>query len=79
MLYDKDFAEWLRSTHKPLDFVLCLAKETLVVLLNGGVFAGPDWSIRASLANLNEEAYLSIGKAIITLFDKYFNEYKSKS
>lgn len=74
-LYDRKFAEWLKANRKPLDFVLRLAAETGVVLLNGGGFAGPDWSVRASLANLTEEDYLKIGQAIMTLFDKYHKDY----
>lgn len=78
-LYDKEFADWLKANRKPLDFVLRLAKETGVVLLNGGGFGGPEWSIRASLANLTEADYLKIGEAIIQLFGKYHDEYLAAS
>lgn len=74
-LYGKDFCDWLASTHKPLDIVFRLAKETSVVLLNGSGFAGPDWSVRASLANLDEPAYEKIGQAISHILNAYHDEF----
>ena len=74
--YGDDFAEWLAKEHEPLDFVMRLATDTSVVLLNGSGFDGPEWSIRASLANLNEADYLKIGTAIRHILDGYYNEYK---
>ncbi|MDE6296737.1 MAG: bifunctional aspartate transaminase/aspartate 4-decarboxylase, partial [Muribaculaceae bacterium] len=68
-LYGKDFCEWLKSNYEPLDPVLRLAKETNVVLLNGSGFDGPAWSVRASLANLDENEYLRIGDAIREIID----------
>ena len=32
------------------------------MLLNGGGFGAPDWSLRVSLANLPDEAYEDIGR-----------------
>ena len=74
-IYGADFAKWLDSTHEPIDAVVRLAKETSVVLLNGSGFDGPEWSVRASLANLDEASYLKIGSAIRTIFDAYHDEY----
>ncbi len=74
-LYGDGFCKWLAEKYQPLDVVLRLAKETSVVLLNGSGFAGPDWSVRASLANLSEEAYIEIGKAIRNIMDTYHAEY----
>lgn len=74
-IYGKDFAEWLDSNHNPIDAVIRLAKETSVVLLNGSGFDGPEWSVRASLANLDETSYLRIGSAIRQIFDSYHDEY----
>lgn len=73
--YGKEFCDWLAENHQPLDFVLRLANETSVVLLNGSGFAGPDWSVRASLANLTEEDYLKIGEAIRKIFTSYHDMY----
>ena len=73
--YGEEFCEWLKKTHEPLDIVLRLARETSVVLLNGSGFAGPDWSVRASLANLTQADYLKIGEAIRHILDAYHEEF----
>lgn len=52
-----------------------MADETAVVLLNGDGFDGPKWSVRASLANLDTDAYLKIGTAIRKILDQYHDEY----
>lgn len=74
-IYGKDFAEYLDKNYEPLDFVIRLADETAVVLLNGDGFDGPKWSVRASLANLNTDAYLRIGKCIRKILEQYHKEY----
>lgn len=76
--YGDDFAEWLNTNYEPLDFVIKLANETAVVLLNGDGFDGPAWSVRVSLANLNETDYLKIGTAIRRLLDQYHTTYTTK-
>lgn len=76
--YGDDFANWLSTNYEPLDFVIKLANETAVVLLNGDGFDGPAWSVRVSLANLNEPDYLKIGKAIRGLLDQYYAKYQQK-
>jgi aspartate 4-decarboxylase len=73
--YGDDFAKYLQDNYVPLDFVIRLANETAVVLLNGDGFDGPAWSVRASLANLNEDDYLKIGTAIRNLLDEYHSKY----
>lgn len=74
-VYGAEFAKWLDANHEPIDAVVRLAKETSVVLLNGSGFDGPEWSVRASLANLDETSYLRIGSAIRQIFDGYHDEY----
>lgn len=74
--YGEDFAKYLSDNYEPLDFVIRLANETAVVLLNGDGFDGPAWSVRASLANLDEDAYLKIGTAIRKILDEYYDVYK---
>ena len=76
--YGDDFANWLNSNYEPLDFVIKLANETAVVLLNGDGFDGPAWSVRVSLANLDEPDYLKIGTAIRGLLDRYYALYQKK-
>ena len=76
-IYGEDFFNWLKANHDPLDVVIRLADRTSVVLLNGSGFDGPNWSVRASLANLDESAYLKIGAAIRKILDGYYAEYKA--
>lgn len=73
--YGEEFCEWLKANYNPLDIVLRLAKDTSVVLLNGSGFAGPEWSIRASLANLTTDDYVKIGEAINQILESYHQEF----
>lgn len=75
-IYGKDFCDWLKANFNPLDIVMRLAERTSVVLLNGSGFDGPSWSVRASLANLDESAYLKIGSALRSILDGYYAEYE---
>ena len=74
--YDKHFADHMVETYEPIDFVMRLAEEKSVVLLNGGGFEAPDMSVRVSLANLSDKAYEKIGKAISDLLEEYYRKYK---
>lgn len=77
-IYGDDFAKYLTDNYEPLDVVIRLATETAIVLLNGDGFDGPEWSVRVSLANLNDDAYLVIGKAIRNILDSYYERYKAQ-
>lgn len=77
--YSDDFAKYLNDNYEPLDFVIRLANESAIVLLNGDGFDGPAWSVRASLANLNDDAYLKIGTAIRKVLDQYYDIYNEKT
>lgn len=74
-LYGQKFADYLNNKYEPIDFVIRLANETAIVLLNGDGFDGPKWSVRTSLANLNKDAYLKIGTAIRKILDQYHDLY----
>lgn len=76
--YGEAFVEYLKRNYNPLDIVFRLAKETSLVVLNGGGFDGPEWSVRVSLANLNEKDYVTIGKAIKQVLTEYAGLWKSK-
>ena len=78
-LYGKDFAEYLEKNYEPLDFVIRLAKEAGVVVLNGDGFDGPRWSIRASLANLDEMNYRKIGTIIGHTLEEYAQKWKNET
>lgn len=77
--YGKEFADYLQTNHKPVHILYRLAQEFSIVLLSGGGFQGPEWSIRISLANLNDEAYSRIGKMLHKILQEYVAEWeKSK-
>lgn len=73
--YGEEFADYFDKNYEPIDFVIRMANQTAIVLLNGDGFDGPKWSVRASLANLDRDAYLSIGTAIRHILDQYHGEY----
>ena len=75
--YGEDFVDWLRLNHSPLDVVFRLATETSLVVLNGGGFDGPEWSIRVSLANLKSKDYEIIGKSVRKILDSYAERWKN--
>ena len=74
--YSKDFGDWLRLNYSPLDVVFRLATETSLVVLNGGGFDGPEWSIRVSLANLETKDYTIIGRSVRKILDSYAERWK---
>lgn len=57
-----DFVEYVKRNRGPLDLFFRLATDYHTVLLNGSGFAGPPWSVRVSLANLDDADYLQIGR-----------------
>lgn len=73
----KAFADFLEQNYEPVDPLFRLAEQTSVVLLNGGGFDGPEWSVRASLANLDDLDYLQIGHHLRKIFDDYIAEWKA--
>ncbi len=75
-IYGQEFIDYLTKEYAPLDIVFRLANETSLVLLNGSGFDGPEWSIRVSLANLNKEDYVKIGKSIRALLDDYADTWQ---
>ena len=66
---------FVEGNYEPVDFVFRLAEQESVVLLNGGGFDAPEWSIRVSLANLPDEAYQQIGAAIARVGAQYVAEF----
>ena len=77
--YGNDFVDYLKRTYNPLDVVFRLATETGLVVLNGGGFDGPEWSVRVSLANLNEEDYVRIGHSLRDILTSYAEEWKGNN
>lgn len=76
--YGTEFAEWLVASHEPIDFVVRLAEERGIVLLDGGGFDAPRMSVRVSLANLPDAAYEPIGCAITELLGDYFATWRQR-
>jgi aspartate 4-decarboxylase len=76
--YGEGFARWLVTSFEPIDFVVRLAEERGVVLLDGGGFDAPKMSVRVSLANLPDEAYENIGRAIVGLLADYHTRWASQ-
>lgn len=73
------FFQWLQKNFEPTDILFRLAEKTSIVLLNGGGFAGPEWSIRVSLANLPDESYPEIGKSLEEILDEYAAAWKNNN
>jgi aspartate 4-decarboxylase len=77
--YGAEFATWLGEAYEPIDPVVRLAEDAGVVLLHGGGFDGPQWSVRVSLANLDDDCYVTVGAAIRRVFDGYVAEWTRAS
>ena len=73
--YGHAFATHLATAYNPIDFVMRLAKEKGIVLLNGGGFDAPDMSVRVSLANLPCKAYRRIGEQVFILLSEYHEQW----
>lgn len=76
-LYGREFADYMDKTYSPLAIVFRLASETGSVVLNGDGFDGPRWSIRVSLANLNEADYVRLGQNIRQILNQFADEWKT--
>lgn len=69
--YGEAFTRWLVEGFEPIDFVVRLAEERGIVLLDGGGFDAPRMSVRVSLANLPDDAYEPVGRGISELLAEY--------
>jgi aspartate 4-decarboxylase len=77
--YGSDFADYLVKNYEPIDFVIRLAEEKSIVLLDGGGFDAPNMSVRVSLANLPQGAYQTIGQGISDLLADYHQRWESSA
>jgi aspartate 4-decarboxylase len=75
--YGPDFAKFLRKNYVCTDVLFRLAEHSGVVLMHGGGFGGPDWSVRVSLANLTEDTYPKIGQYLRETAQAYVEEWKA--
>ena len=76
--YEKGFTDYLKKNYKPVDILFRLAEKSSIVLLSGQGFLAPEWSIRVSLANLNDEAYSQIGQELKNVLEDYLVEWKEE-
>ncbi|MDQ1475138.1 MAG: aspartate 4-decarboxylase, partial [Actinomycetota bacterium] len=60
-----------------VDPLFRLACDTCIVLLPGAGFDGPAWSVRVSLANLDDDAYFTIGRQLVAIFNEYVAEWRA--
>ena len=71
----EEAVEYLKKNVHPLDLAFRLAEDHGIVLLNGGGFEAPDWSLRVSLANLPDEAYEDIARGVRAIARGYRDAY----
>jgi aspartate 4-decarboxylase len=69
--------EYLKKNIHPLDLAFRLAEDHGIVLLNGGGFEAPQWSLRVSFANLPDDAYDNIGRGVRTIAQGYRQAYEA--
>lgn len=69
--FGQEFCDYMEKNYEPVDFLFRLAELSGVVLMDGGGFGGPKWSIRVSLANLNDEDYAQIGSNMRKAAEQY--------
>jgi aspartate 4-decarboxylase len=73
------FVDFLKKNYHPFDVLFALAEKFSTVLLNGSGFAGPDWSVRVSLANLPDEAYSKIGEQLTQVVQVAVNAWQAQA
>lgn len=72
-----DAVNYLKENVHPLDLAFRLADSYGIVLLNGGGFEAPNWSLRVSLANLPDEVYEDIGRGVRAVARGYRDAYEA--
>jgi len=75
--YGPDFARFLRKNYECIDVLFRLAEHSGIVLMPGGGFGGPEWSVRISLANLAEDTYPKIGHYLRETAQAYVKEWQA--
>ena len=69
--------DYLKKNIHPLDLAFRLAEAHGIVLLNGGGFDAPEWSLRVSLANLPDDVYDDIGRGVRAIARGYRDAYEA--
>ncbi|MCW3474086.1 bifunctional aspartate transaminase/aspartate 4-decarboxylase [Limobrevibacterium gyesilva] len=73
----EEVVDYMKKNVHPLDIVFRLAEDYGIVLLNGGGFHAPDWSARVSFANLPDQVYSDIGRAVRAVARGYLQAYQA--
>ena len=73
----EEAVEYLKKNVHPLDLAFRLAEDHGIVLLNGGGFEAPNWSLRVSLANLPDEVYEEIGRGVRSIARGYRHAFEA--
>jgi aspartate 4-decarboxylase len=73
----EEAVEYFKKNVHPLDLAFRLAENHGIVLLNGGGFEAPDWSLRISLANLPDEVYEDIGRGVRAIARGYRDAFEA--
>ena len=76
--WGKEFAAFLKANYEPVDILFRLAQSHAIVLLNGGGFDGPEWSVRVSMASLMMPAYEQIGSWLAEAAQEYKDEFDAQ-
>jgi aspartate 4-decarboxylase len=73
----QDAVDYLKQNVHPLDLAFRLAEDHGIVLLNGSGFEAPDWSLRVSLANLDDDVYDEIGRGVRSIARGYRHAFEA--
>lgn len=76
--YGKEFSTWMKDHFNSLDFIYQLSRIYGVVTVNGASFGTDPGILRISDANLPDEAYPAMGKAIRQLMSDYHDMWEKK-
>lgn len=76
--YGKEFRDYLADNFEQVDFLLKLAKENGVVLVDGVGFGAKPGELRVSQANLPTDDYELIGRQVVDLLEDYYKEYQAQ-
>lgn len=78
-VYDGAFAAWLKANFEEIDFLLHLAEEEGVVLMEGVGFSATPGTLRVSQANLPDDCYKRIANRVLQLLEEYHRQYEKKA
>lgn len=73
----EEIVSWVKANIHPLDIAFKLAQNHGIVLLNGSGFEAPNWSARVSFANLDDDAYAAIGRAVRAVAAGYVQAWRA--